>query len=248
MMIGITTDYVDPTLKPEGAWYSPRPWFGMRHPYVTAIVKKGGIPVLLPCALENLNTNVKAYAQKLQGLVITGGGFDIPPELYGASEKHPTVKPNPQRTTFEKALLEAFLEVDKPIFGICGGAQLINVAFGGTLFQHIPHDHPNALNHLPENDPHHPYHSIEVISQTKLFEIFGQAHTSVNSSHHQAIHKVGKGLRVNAISSEDGIVEGVESESHRFCVGLQWHPEFFSSPIDHVIFESFLRMVGQEVL
>jgi putative glutamine amidotransferase len=232
-IIGITLD----SEKPGG--YSLFPWVALRENYADSIVAVGGTPVLLPHVPESVNQ----YLDTIQGLIITGGNFDIDPALYGASSRHDTIITKDRRTQFEWAITKAALERDMPILGICGGHQLINVILGGTLLQHIPDDIPNALEHqqriagVAQGKPHH---DIKITKGTLLHQITGSTGYKTNSSHHQAIKTLGQGLVVNAQTS-DGVIEGIEYLGKEFVLGLEWHPEYLASKEDKKILAAFVE-------
>lgn len=215
----------------------PRRRFYLFSLYVEAIVRAGGVPLIVPSLLSQ----IERYADILDGLLVTGGDFDIPPQSYGETICHESVKPLVERVEFELALAKVFLEKDKALLGICGGSQLINVAFGGSLIQDILALVPHAMNHEQPPPRSRPYHEIELVSSTRLRDEWaGVSKMHVNSAHHQAIKRVGDGLRVNA-RAKDGIIEGIESEHHSFCLGVQWHPEFGVDGADGVIFSRFIE-------
>jgi putative glutamine amidotransferase len=164
------------------------------------------------------------------GLLLLGG-TDVDPALYG-EERHPTtdVAAAP-RDAYEIALVKAAIARDLPIFAICRGIQLLNVALGGSLVQDIPTEVLQHLDHDPKVGPAMIGHYVEVTPNTWLAslvhtELEGDGFCAVNSRHHQAIKKVGEGLKVTA-SSVDGVIEAVERPYSRFCLGVQWHPESF---------------------
>ena len=126
--IGLTLD-----AEPPGG-FSKLPWYAIRENYCSAIAKAGGLPIALPHEVELADD----YLDILDGLVVTGGAFDVDPSLYGAKDRHDSVVTKDRRTAFELAILNGFLAADRPVLGICGGQQLLNVALGGTLIQHIP--------------------------------------------------------------------------------------------------------------
>ncbi len=229
-LIGITLDSQEP------GRYSRYPWYALRANYCSAIVNAGATPLPLPHELGS----VDHYLDLIDGLMITGGGHDVDPTLYGASEIHPTTKINVRRTAFEMEITTKALERNIPVFGICGGMQLLNVALGGTLIQHIPDEVENCLVHSQETDRHSPCHNVRVLENTLFHEIVRQAEIPVNSVHHQAVKALGKNLNANTIAP-DGLIEGIESPDYRFCMGLQWHPEFIVSEHDASVFKAFIE-------
>lgn len=236
-VIGITLD-----LEEGGVdQYSRFAWCALRENYLSAVATAGGLPVALPLFAQ-LATE---YVAKLDGLLITGGAFDIDPRLYGATERHPSITLRPRRTRAENALLAAALQRNIPILGICGGMQLIAVSLGATLIQHIPHTYPTALPHEQPNPRDEASHGVDILPDTLLARITGGARRiGVNSAHHQAVATCGRG-RVNAIA-EDGVVEGIEDPDHRFCLGVQWHPEFGIDPADRTLFKAFIQASGEQ--
>jgi putative glutamine amidotransferase len=150
--IGLTLD-----AEPPGG-FSTLPWYAIRENYCAAISRAGGLPLPLPHEVELAGD----YAAMLDGLVVTGGAFDLDPGLYGVSERHATVTTKDRRTAFELAITKAFLDADRPLLGICGGQQLLNVALGGTLIQHIPDSVPGCLAHEQPNPRTEPGHSVQV--------------------------------------------------------------------------------------
>lgn len=220
-LIGVTLD-----AEPAGGW-SKWPWYALRANYMTAVAEAGGLAVALPHDSELAG----AYLERIEGLVVTGGAFDVDPALYGASERHPSVSLKESRTATELALLRGALARDLPVLGICGGEQLLAVALGGSLIQHIPDAVPDALEH----EHHRPGHTVAITPGTLLHRIVGATTMEVNSSHHQAVADPGSGAVVNA-TAPDGVIEGIEDGRYRFCLGVQWHPEFGTDPGDQRIF------------
>jgi putative glutamine amidotransferase len=228
-IIGITLD----SELPGG--YSKYPWYAIRQNYADAIVAAGGLPIALPhhAALAS------AYLDRIDALVVTGGAFDVDPVLYGDAARHATVMLKEGRTAAELALTKDALARDMPVLGICGGQQLLAVALGGTLIQHIPDAIDAALEHEQLNPRHEPGHSVTVRGGTLLHRIVGTSEMQVNSSHHQAVREPGPNAVVNAVAP-DQVIEGVEDPRHRFCLGVQWHPEFFIDPGDRRIFDALI--------
>jgi putative glutamine amidotransferase len=228
--IGLTLD-----AEPPGG-YSGLPWYAIRENYCTAIARPGGLPIALPHEVDL----IEAYADMLDGLVVTGGAFDLDPALYGASHRHETVTTKDQRTSFELAITRAMLERDRPVLGICGGQQLLNVVLGGDLIQHIPDSIPNALAHEQPNPRTEPGHSVAVASGTRLHQIGGADSLEVNSAHHQAAGAVGPGVVVSA-QAPDRVIEAIEDPRYRFCLGVQWHPEYRISVADDALFDALIE-------
>lgn len=193
-LIGITVDI-------ENGYYR------LRDEYVEAVVKAGGMPFLIPPQMPS------SIAEIIDGLIIPGG--DDPDPSYYNEEPHPLTKiVSKRRSDFELSLLGSFIKTGKPILGICYGMQLINILFGGTLYQDIKSQLRHSIDH---RDDH-----IITVKENPFFSV--RESLTVNSSHHQAIKDSGKGLEVFA-EAEDGVVEAVYLKGHPLMIGLQWHPE-----------------------
>jgi putative glutamine amidotransferase len=210
-LIGITC-YV--TQARWGAWDLPTALtpFG----YVGCVETAGGRPVLLPPMLEGIEDTLSV----LDGLVLVGGP-DIDPALYGASLGPHTTDVRPQRDAAELALLQAALDDDLPMLGICRGIQLLNIAQGGTLVQHLP-DVVGHEGHRTEPG-HFDVHDVATVPGTRTAAVLGER-VAVNSAHHQGIAAVGEGLVVSAWA-DDGSVEALELPDRVFAIGVLWHPE-----------------------
>lgn len=229
-IIGFSLDYE------ETGSYATVPWYAIRENYLKAVSDLGAIPLPLP----HETSFVSQYLDMIDGLIVTGGGFDIPPEFYGESTVHETVTMKQGRTDFEFAIAKGALAANKPLLGICGGEQLLNVILGGTLIQHIPDSISNALEHKQKPPYNKPAHTVKVMPSTLLHKIIGQDEIPVNTSHHQAVAKAGKGVVINAVAP-DGVIEGIEYPAHPFCLGVEWHPEYLVSPADRKIFAAFVE-------
>ncbi|MDQ6887400.1 MAG: gamma-glutamyl-gamma-aminobutyrate hydrolase family protein [Gemmatimonadota bacterium] len=190
--------------------------------YTRAVERAGAIPVVIP-PLEAVST-ASVVLRGLDGLVLTGGE-DIDPSLYD-EPPHPALGPiNSQRDATEIALVEAARESGRPTLAICRGIQLLNVALGGSLVQDISAQRPESLDHDQSAHREARVHAVQVEAGSLLGAALGTEHLTVNSSHHQALDRVGDGLRISA-RAPDGVIEGVEwSERGWWAVGVQWHPE-----------------------
>lgn len=188
--------------------------FYVRDKYIDAVFESGGLPLPLPCTKELHLIN--ACLAKIDALIFIGGA-DYPASFYGETD-HPSLNlMHPRRSQADLALIQQALLADIPILGICAGCQLINIALGGKIIQHIA----NFQHHTNEN-----YHPVTITGGKWLPQIFGQTQVSVNSTHHQALdpQHLGKGLSPVAFS-DDGIIEAIELDSPNMVLGLQWHPE-----------------------
>ncbi len=228
-VIGLTLD-----AEPPGG-YSKMPWYAIRENYCEAVTRAGGLPVVLPHEVEQ----AEQYLDLVDALVVTGGAFDVDPALFGATTRHPTVTTKDRRTRFELAVTRGALDRDMAVLGICGGEQLLGIVLGGTLIQHIPDEIPNALAHEQPNPRTEPGHDVLIEPGTLLHDIVGTTSLPVNSAHHQAVGLVTAPVRVNARTS-DGVVEGLEDPRRRFCLGVQWHPEYAICDGDRKIFDAFV--------
>jgi putative glutamine amidotransferase len=210
-LIGITTDIEGEYLK-------------LKHYYPDAIIKAGGVPLLIPPAGNTL------YAKSINGLIIPGGD-DLDPFYYNEALM-PHVKPvSRKRSDFELSLLKEVVSLRKPILGICYGMQLINVAFGGTLYQDIDSQVSVEINHKKD------YHMI-VIAENRFLK---KGKFSVNSTHHQAIKELGTDLLAFAYST-DNLIEAFYMKDYPFLVGVQWHPERLpDNELSVKLFKSFVE-------
>ncbi len=199
--------------------------FSLGKNYVNHLIAAGGLPILLPTTANALD-DWRALYVYADGVMLTGGG-DVDPSLFG-EEAHPaTYGIDRQRDEMEIALARWALQDDKPLFAICRGIQVMNVALGGSLVQDLPTQWAGALPHSGSQhglERHEPAHSISVEPGTRLAQVLGAAHVQVNSFHHQAINRLAEGLRITARAA-DGVIEAVEFPNKRYYLGVQWHPE-----------------------
>ena len=201
--------------------------------------------MLLPILKDE--KDVRGVLSRLDGLVLTGGQ-DLDPAIY-REKKHPATRlVEPERAHFDIMLAKEAIQRGLPTLAICYGAQLINVALGGTLIQHIPDEIPGALAHQPgcrrgREKAGEVFHSVRLKPQSKLASIIGTAEIEVNSSHHQAIRQPGEGLNISA-RAPDGVVEGLEGEGEKFLIAVQWHPERLKGRPEHLaLFKALVSAV-----
>ena len=220
------------------------PIVGCRQAYVDSILAAGGLPCLLPVSDDLLHA--KELLELCSGILLTGGE-DVEPALYNATPHEKLETVDIRRDSFELCAIRAAQERNLPILGICRGAQILNVALGGTLYQDIESEVDDALAH-----PSGGYlasrvsaetHPVSIEEHTLLHAIFGKDSMMTNSLHHQSVKELGRGLRVSARTS-DGIIEAIERETLPFCLAVQFHPETMwqeTNPEFLKIFEAFVE-------
>jgi len=203
--------------------------------YVSAIVKAGGVPLVLPTVVELIDE----FLEVVDGILLSGGG-DVDPRFYNEKPSEWSKSINPLRDSFEIELVKRAVKMKLPVLGICRGIQVLNVALGGTLIQDIK-------NKLKSSVPHtlvgvlssQRAHLIKVVPGSKLARILGVEELKVNSSHHQAVKELGEGLRAVA-HAPDGVIEAVESVGDNYILGVQWHPERILDDIQLRLFKSLI--------
>jgi putative glutamine amidotransferase len=189
--------------------------------YMQAIMEAGGIPIAIPF-LSN-RTELQQLVHALDGLLLSGGE-DIDPQIYD-EDPHPALDElAPERDNLEMRVLGLFLEQDKPIFAICRGCQVLNVEMDGDLYQDLPSQKSPSMNHNQKAPRDYAYHSISIKQESLLFRVLQEEKIRVNSYHHQAAKQVKAPLVVSAWAS-DGVIEAIESTTHTYVLGVQWHPE-----------------------
>lgn len=193
----------------------------LNRPYYRAVERAGGLPVLLP-PLEP-EVGVAGVLGLLEGLLLSGGG-DLDPVHFGEEPRPGTGEIAPERDAFELALTRAALAAGLPVFGICRGIQVLNVAAGGSLWQDLGEGGKSLLKHMQDAPRWYPTHAVNIAPGSRLGRILGKDRLRVNSLHHQAVREPAAGLRVVA-RADDGVVEAVEGDGPAFVLGVQFHPE-----------------------
>lgn len=214
--VGLTcTTVVVTSVEPRG------PHSASPQTYVDCVLQAGGLPVLLPIVTEE---TAAAYLSRIDALVLTGG-LDLDPLHYGQEPMPDLGKIDQQRDAIELALARGAHEQGMPILAICRGQQLLNVALGGTLHQHIPDAYDPVLRHDQiDLNADALAHHVDVVAGTLLHGLVGAERIRVNSFHHQAVDRLAPRLVVTA-RADDGVIEAVEDPDHPFCLAVQWHPE-----------------------
>jgi len=195
------------------------------------IMGGGAMPVMVPAVdRESLTRrseiDLDYYAAKLDGLVLQGGN-DLAPEGYAELPLRPEWQGDPVRDRYEMELVQAFIDAGKPVFGICRGLQLLNVKFGGTLYQDIATQRPAARQHVDRAQYEKLHHEVELVEGSDLAALYpGCRRARVNSIHHQAIKDLAPGFQVEARCPEDGMIEAIRGPGGSYIAAVQWHPEF----------------------
>lgn len=236
-VIGITTQTLE-AIPGE----LPRCWV-MSQRYVDVLTAVGAIPWVIP--LSHDMATLRAVYERLDGVFLPGG-VDMDPDEYREPRLPECGVTDPDRDRVEIAMVQWAMADRKPVFAVCRGVQVLNVAAGGTLYQDlaewcdaaIKHDYwPNEVRQR-----HDLVHEVSIEAGSQLASIIGAGDTTVNSMHHQGIKKLAPGLVVNALAP-DGLIEGVEGRDDSYCIGVQWHPEELveSDPAMRRLFESFIE-------
>jgi putative glutamine amidotransferase len=208
--------------------------------YLASIEQAGARPRIL-----EVTESPRKVLGEVDGVLLTGGG-DVDPVFYG-EDRHPlTDDAEPGRDEFEIDLARRAMSGNVPVLAICRGAQVLNVAAGGTLVQDIPSAVDRGLGHSITDPKDQPCHDIEIVTGTRLSAVLGARMDAgcscrVNSRHHQSVGRPGEGLIVSARAG-DGVIEAIEKPDARFCIGVQWHPEnFWQSGEFSPLFDAFVR-------
>ncbi len=209
--------------------------FTLPATYVEAVERAQGIPVVLTPTTEN----PEELVDRFDGFVLTGGA-DIDPDEYGGMHHEKVYGVNPERDRYELAFARALLSHSVPLLAICRGIQVLNVAMGGTLVEHIPSEYGDSILHRNE-EFHHVTHPVSVDPHSKLAGIMGVTEFDSPSFHHQSVRDVAAGFRVCATAA-DGVIEAMESDRYPNVIAVQWHPEYVaaSDPVQQRIFDTLI--------
>ncbi|MGV3572437.1 MAG: gamma-glutamyl-gamma-aminobutyrate hydrolase family protein [Ramlibacter sp.] len=192
------------------------------------VLSEDALPVMIPSLQGETfrgNVGVEAYAEWLDGLVMHGGA-DVWPGSYGEEPLRPEWSGDRVRDAYEIALVKAFVAAGKPVFGICRGLQLINVAHGGTLYQDIATQKPGARVHRDAAAYDLNFHEVDILPGTHLAGLLQAGRHRINSVHHQGIKELAPGFEVEAVSPDDGVIEAIRHGGRSWIAAVQWHPEF----------------------
>ncbi|MBO8173014.1 MAG: gamma-glutamyl-gamma-aminobutyrate hydrolase family protein [Bacillaceae bacterium] len=207
--------------------------------YTDSVRRAGGLPFILPYSTDDEDFN--QMADQVDGLLLTGGG-DIDPSLFG-EDPLPGLGPiTPERDHLEIRMIRLMLNRGSPIFAICRGCQILNVAAGGDMYQDLDSQLDGLLQHTQQAPRYHASHKIRVVKPSLLYQITGEESFKVNSFHHQAVKEPAPGFVVSARTA-DGVIEAIESRSHPFVLGVQWHPENMTATdaLAHRLFQAFIE-------
>jgi putative glutamine amidotransferase len=214
--------------------------FSLAAAYVDAIRRAGGMPVMLPPG----ETHLAQLLKRLDGIIMSGGG-DVDPALYGGSQHEAIYMIEPERDRSEIELTQQLVKMELPMLNICRGVQVLNVALGGTLIEHLPDEVGEDITHraIP---PGATRHEVKIEPDSRLAEIIGQTEVMIASWHHQALRQAAPHLRVVARAA-DGTIEAVEMPDHPWLIGVQWHPELtaIDDPAQQRLFDDLVEAAGR---
>jgi putative glutamine amidotransferase len=216
--------------------------FSLPAAYVDAVRRAGGIPVLLPQG-EPYQAEL---LERLDGVILSGGG-DIDPALYQGNQHETIYMLDPERDSSELELTRRLVKLELPMLNICRGIQVLNVALGGTLIEHLPDEvGEDILHRLPPRAP--TQHTVNLEPDSRLAQVIGQTEATIASWHHQAVRQPAPGLRVVAMAA-DGTIEAVEMPDHPWLIGVQWHPELtaIDDPGQQKLFDALVEAAAKRL-
>ncbi|MCL2817803.1 MAG: gamma-glutamyl-gamma-aminobutyrate hydrolase family protein [Clostridiales bacterium] len=216
--------------------------FALRQVYVSAVLKHGGCPLILPC--HDAPQLAEALPPLLDGLILSGGG-DVDPLFFGEEPLPLLGKTDHERDSFELTLTRCAAAACLPILAVCRGAQVLNIAFGGDVYQDLGMMAGPLLQHEQKSPRRFASHSVEV-SSPRLAALLGRGSFAVNSFHHQALRRVAPFLEV-AARAKDGVIEAVYGRGQGFALGLQWHPEWLETAESERIFAAFIEAARMDI-
>jgi putative glutamine amidotransferase len=238
--IGVVTDYHEGTLEGHGG---DEPHVFLNARYVRAVEAAGGRPWLLPPPPSGDPAGAEDYLAGVDGLLLTGCGRHLDPKAYGETARFDLTLMPRAKQELEFALVRGALAQGIPVLAVCGGMQSLNVALGGALVQRIGEEVAGALEHMQKDKATNPAHPVRVTPGSILARVTGAEALQVNSSHTQAVGRVGRDLKVSA-TAPDGVVEAVEYTGPVWALGVQWHPEYLA-PVDPAQARLFQTLVAQ---
>ena len=219
--IGISTCFLTEGISKK--IFNHRPVYFMESALAQFSMKSGACVIMIP---PQMNTQkIADLTSHMDGLILHGGA-DISPTSYGEKPQREEWKGDSLRDEYELDLFSTFLKKEIPILGICRGAQIINVAQGGTLYQDIALQTKSPISHRDAEKYEKNTHEVHLLPDHYLTHLYGKSHGTINSVHHQGIKDVGKDISVEALCPQDNIIEAIRIPSHVYCLGIQWHPEF----------------------
>lgn len=263
MLIGVSARIYHPSapvLDLGGVWTKTLHY--LEQSVALWLMRGGALPVMIPAfeadsLVRREHLNIMNYVDALDGLVLQGGN-DVAPESYGEVPLQPQWHGDAIRDRYEIELIQAFVSAGKPVFGICRGLQILNVAFGGTLWQDLPTQRPGGVHHISEGLYERNVHALTLTPGGWLHGLYPEQSTfTVNSIHHQGIKTLAQSFDIEAVCPVDGTIEAIHRSQGSFIAGVQWHPEFaLPAPYadadsalhfnDRPILESFLQAAREQ--
>lgn len=241
-----------PDMRTDETRRGPLATFVVQRPYTDAILEAGGLPLVPPALDDERAPDAEMLDQLIamaDALVLPGGAFDVPPSMYGEDTLPACGALKPERTALERSLLVRAEKRGLPVLGVCGGMQLMNVMRGGTLYQDLATQRPSIDGrdvHQQAGPKHEAAHHVAVTTDTRLSTLMVGGDVGVNSTHHQAVKSLGRGLVATAHAT-DGLVEAFEDPSLPFYVGVQWHPESMREAPHRAIYRGLMDVARARI-